>query len=84
MVELIARVHMGVKGLVVNSDGWGVGGATVTVEGIDKNVTTSRRGEYWRLLLPGYNYTMVILIGGDILNFSRHFLLLRLHQLLAS
>ena len=45
MVELIARVHMGVKGLVVNSDGWGVGGATVTVEGIDKNVTGNRWGE---------------------------------------
>jgi len=58
MLELIAKVHMGVKGLVVNSDGWGVGGATVSVKGIDKNVSTSTRGEYWRLLEPGYNYTL--------------------------
>ena len=60
MVELLARVHMGVKGLVVNSNGWGVAGATVSVEGIEKNVSASKRGEYWRLLLPGYNYTLVI------------------------
>ena len=60
MVELLARVHMGVKGLVVNSNGWGVAGATVLVEGIEKNVSASKRGEYWRLLLPGYNYTLVI------------------------
>ena len=51
---------MGVKGLVVNSNGWGVAGATVLVEGIEKNVSASKRGEYWRLLLPGYNYTLVI------------------------
>ena len=59
MVALLSKSHMGVKGLVVNSIGWGVAGATVTVEGIDKNVTSSGRGEYWRLLVPGYNYTLV-------------------------
>jgi len=58
MVALLSKSHMGVKGLVVNSNGWGVAGATVTVEGIDKNVTSSGRGEYWRLLVPGYNYTL--------------------------
>jgi len=59
MVELLARAHIGVKGLVVDSNGWGVAGAIVSVEGIEKNVTSSRRGEYWRLLLPGFNYTLM-------------------------
>ena len=59
MLELIARAHMGVKGLVVDEEGWGVAGATVTVDGIDKNITSSARGEYWRLLVPGQNYTLV-------------------------
>lgn len=31
--------------------------ADVVVRGIDHNITTSNRGEFWRLLLPG-NYSM--------------------------
>jgi len=27
--------------------------AYVVVEGIDKNITSTERGEYWRLLVPG-------------------------------
>lgn len=43
----------GVKGLVLNEHGDAVLDADVIVEGINHNVTTSNRGEYWRLLLPG-------------------------------
>lgn len=38
--------------------GEGVKGIYVSVEEIRYNVTTSDRGEYWRLLMPG-NYTLV-------------------------
>ena len=69
MVELLSRAHMGVKGLVVDSNGWGVARAIVTVEGIDKNITSSGRGEYWRLLVPGYNYTLVQIICFYILSY---------------
>ena len=77
MVSLLAAVDGGVAGLVLDTSGHPVAGATVTVEGVDKvkyfctanifvarcvlkmllsccKVTTStERGEYWRLLLPG-------------------------------
>lgn len=51
------QVHMGVKGLVTDAGTKkGIGAADIVVSGIRYNVTTSDRGEYWRLLTPGaYN-----------------------------
>ncbi|KAL3271052.1 hypothetical protein HHI36_021552 [Cryptolaemus montrouzieri] len=53
LLKYIEAVHWGVKGLVLDSEGNPVLDADVVVVGIDHNVTTSNRGEYWRLLLPG-------------------------------
>ena len=41
------------KGHVKDANGNLLSGAEVIVEGNDKSVVTSSRGEYWRLLLPG-------------------------------
>ena len=49
----------GVSGLVTAA-GQPVAAATVEVEGIAKHVTTSERGEYWRLLAQG-TYRSVLL-----------------------
>lgn len=38
---------------MLNQKGEAVLDADIVVEGIAHNVTTSNRGEYWRLLLPG-------------------------------
>jgi hypothetical protein len=43
----------GVRGVVRDRDGQGVAGAVVMVDDIEKNVTSTERGEYWRLLAPG-------------------------------
>jgi hypothetical protein len=37
--------------------------ARVVVEGIEKNITTTARGEYWRLLVPG-EYTLQVFAEG--------------------
>ena len=49
--------YFNVSGLVTDINGQPVQDANVVVAGINKNITTSDRGEYWRLLLPG-TYTV--------------------------
>lgn len=45
-----------ILGVVQDEDGYPVEGAWVVVDGIDHNVKTTSRGEYWRLLLNGTYY----------------------------
>ena len=53
MVKYLLKVHQGLKGYVKDSNGNMISGAEIIVEGNDKFVVTSSRGEYWRILLPG-------------------------------
>ena len=56
------QVHIGIKGFVfdANTGEQGIENATVSVSGIDKNITTAKYGDYWRLLTPGiYNVTAI-------------------------
>ena len=56
LVQFLKNVHIGVKGLVSDGKGNPVANAKIQVEGNSNIITTSDRGEYWRLLLPGiYN-----------------------------
>ncbi|KAK5638630.1 hypothetical protein RI129_012925 [Pyrocoelia pectoralis] len=56
LLTFMEATHWGVKGLVTNGNGEPVLDADIVIEGIPHNVTTSNKGEYWRLLLPGiYN-----------------------------
>jgi carboxypeptidase D len=41
------------KGLVTDANNVPVANASVRVEGNDKKISTTDRGEYWRLLTPG-------------------------------
>ena len=53
ILQFIEASHWGVKGLVTDRNGEPVLDADVVVVGVRHNITTSNRGEYWRLLLPG-------------------------------
>ena len=53
MLIVLESVHGGIKGKVVDQDGNPLYGAVVEVVGKEKNMTTSKRGEFWRMLLPG-------------------------------
>ncbi|XP_078681338.1 carboxypeptidase D-like isoform X2 [Branchiostoma floridae x Branchiostoma belcheri] len=58
LLAYLAEAHKGVKGFVTGSDSnHGIENATITVVGIDHNVTTARHGDFWRLLVPG-TYTI--------------------------
>ncbi|UYV74475.1 CPD [Cordylochernes scorpioides] len=54
LLGYMEQVHLGVKGVILDSASHTpVGHVVVSVNGIDHNVTSSSRGEFWRLLLPG-------------------------------
>ncbi|KAJ8958532.1 hypothetical protein NQ318_002327 [Aromia moschata] len=53
LLQFMEATHWGVKGLVMNERKEPVLDADIVVVGINHNITTSNRGEYWRLLLPG-------------------------------
>jgi len=59
LLQFMEATHMGVKGLVKDEAGDPVLGAVVEVHGINHNVTTTEKGEYWRLLTPG-TYTLTV------------------------
>merc|ERR1712032_271283 len=52
LIAYLEEAHTGVKGQVVREGGV-VAGAAVEVEGISRNVVTTRAGEYWKVLAPG-------------------------------
>ncbi|XP_058806975.1 LOW QUALITY PROTEIN: carboxypeptidase D-like [Phymastichus coffea] len=57
LLKYLEQAHIGIKGLVTDLEGNPVPDADIVVVGISKNITSTNRGEYWRLLLPG-TYTV--------------------------
>ena len=54
LLSVLESVQGGVGGLVLDRDtGEPVRGAEVVIGDREKTVTTSSRGEFWRLLVPG-------------------------------
>lgn len=53
MMSYLEYVERAVKGVVTDEEGVVVSGAQIRVEGEGKIVTTTDRGEYWRMLIPG-------------------------------
>ena len=64
LINFLKNAHIGVKGIVQSSKGKRISGAEIRVTDNRKRVTTSTRGEYWRLLPPG-KYQMQAVLPCD-------------------
>ncbi|XP_046386124.1 carboxypeptidase D [Ischnura elegans] len=63
LLTFMEKIHMGVRGFVLDMEGRMIGNATISVAGIDHDIYASESGEYWRLLLPG-KYRMTAFAKG--------------------
>lgn len=77
LLSYIEQVHMGIKGVVRDSrTKKPIEKAFIKIGGINHNVTTNNRGEYWRLLVNGtynvtveaYGYTTLSLVNVKVTN----------------
>lgn len=51
--HLISVFILLIIGFVVDENSKAIPNAAIVVQGIEKNITSTSRGEYWRLLTPG-------------------------------
>ncbi|XP_023290053.1 carboxypeptidase D isoform X2 [Orussus abietinus] len=71
LITYLEQVHIGIKGLVTDIHDQPIEGAEIVIAGINHNVITTNRGEYWRLLVPG-TYNVYVTAWGyqrsDVMN----------------
>ena len=56
LIDYIKQVHLGIHGNVYDKstpNKKGIIGATISIHGINHNITTVQYGDFWRLLTPG-------------------------------
>jgi len=63
MLKYMEATHLGVKGLVQDDNGNPVKDAIIVIQEINHNVTSTNRGEYWRILPIG-KYSMTVSAEG--------------------
>ncbi|UYV72101.1 CPM [Cordylochernes scorpioides] len=65
LVRFAFEAHRGVKGIVKDTEERPLNKASLVIMGRNINFSTTRRGEFWRILLPG-TYTLQVNVPLDI------------------
>jgi hypothetical protein len=53
LYKYIEATHIGIKGIVKDSNNNPVEAAEIIVDKLDHSIRTTHKGEYWRILSPG-------------------------------
>lgn len=53
LIKFLAEAHRGVHGFVIDENGNPIERASVKVKSRDVSFSTTKYGEFWRILLPG-------------------------------
>ncbi|XP_068154518.1 carboxypeptidase D isoform X1 [Drosophila tropicalis] len=54
LIKFLAEAHRGVQGFVFDPAGMPIERASIKIKGRDVGFQTTKYGEFWRILLPGY------------------------------
>lgn len=54
LVRFLGEAHRGVRGFVTDRSGRPLENVAIKVKGRDAPFQTTKHGEFWRILLPGY------------------------------
>lgn len=53
LISYLNEAHRGIRGIVTNSNGVAISGATLRIKNREIPFKSTSRGEFWRILLPG-------------------------------
>ncbi|XP_055844777.1 carboxypeptidase D isoform X2 [Episyrphus balteatus] len=54
LIKFLAEAHRGVQGFVLDPTGGPIERASLKIKGRDVGFQTTKHGEFWRILMPGY------------------------------
>ncbi|KAF7490277.1 Carboxypeptidase -like protein [Sarcoptes scabiei] len=81
LLQFMMATYNGINGFVFDQNHQPLSNAIISIEGIDKNITTKRDGDYWRLLTPNRTYTIEVRKDGFKKEKIENFLLENSHQI---
>ncbi len=65
LLTYLQQVHRGVRGLIRDQNEIPIGNAEIKILGRDVAFRSSRKGEYWRILMPG-DYVIQVVANGYV------------------
>lgn len=75
LIKFLAEAHRGVQGFVLDANNSPIERASLKIKGRDVGFQTTKHGEFWRILLPGY-YKLEVKFQKYFSTFHLHYYIL--------